>query len=61
MATLTSKELSGIEDQLKCEETVICKCKMYASDTQDPVLKEKLNELINKHQYHYDTLYSLLS
>ena len=60
MANLTTKELSGIEDQLKCEQNVICKCKMYAAETQDNVLKTKFENLAKKHQGHYDALYALL-
>ena len=60
MANLTSKELSGIEDQLKCEQNAICKCRMYAAEMQDEALKTRLNDLAKKHQAHYDTLYALL-
>ena len=60
MANLTSKELSAIEDSLKCEQTLISKCNMYANQTQDVTLKNKLNEIAQKHQNHYNKLYSLL-
>lgn len=60
MANLTAKELSGIEDQLKIEENMISKCKCYASTVQDCALKSKFDEIANKHQKHYDQLYSLL-
>lgn len=60
MANLTSKELSGIEDQLKCEQTLISKCEYYAENTNDNALKMKLKEISQKHQNHYNQLYSLL-
>jgi hypothetical protein len=60
MSNLTSKELSAIEDSLKCEQTLISKCNMYACQTQDTELKTKLGEIAQKHQNHYDKLYSLL-
>ena len=60
MANLTSKELSGIEDELKCEQILVHKCTMYAQQTQDAALKSKLEEIAQKHQAHYDQLYSLL-
>ncbi len=61
MVTLTTKELSAIEDSLKCEENLICKCKMYAAQTQDTELKNKFDEVAAKHMQHYQKLYSLLS
>lgn len=61
MVNLTTKELSAIEDSLKCEENLICKCKMYANQTQDGELKTKFEEVAQKHMQHYQKLYSLLS
>ncbi len=60
MVNLTTKELSAIEDSLKCEENLICKCKMYAAQTQDQELKTKFEEVAGKHIQHYNKLYSLL-
>lgn len=60
MANLTTKELSGIEDQLKSEENMICKCIHYANSVQDLTLKAKFDEIATKHQEHYNQLYSLL-
>ncbi len=61
MANLTTKELSAIEDSLKCEENLICKCKMYAANCQDAELKNKFDEIALKHVQHYNKLYALLS
>jgi len=60
MANLTTKELSGIEDQLKSEKNLICKCNLYAAKTNDLALKTKFEEVAQKHQHHYDQLFSLL-
>jgi len=60
MGNLTTKELSGIEDQLKAEQTMICKLDHFESCTQDAALKSKYSEMKAKHQSHYDTLVSLL-
>ncbi len=60
MANLTTKELSGIEDQLKSEENMICKCKYYADSVHDLALKNKFNEIATQHQEHYNQLLSLL-
>jgi len=60
MANLTTKGLSGIEDQLKAEQTMICKLNHFASLSQDAALRAKLGDMANKHQQHYNRLYSLL-
>ena len=60
MSNLTTKELSFIEDQLKAEQTAICKCKMYSSQTSDAALRAKIDEIAHKHQGHYNKLISLL-
>ena len=60
MATLTSKELSSIEDQLTAEKTIITKFNHYADETNDLQLKSMLQDVANRHQSHFDRLYSLL-
>lgn len=56
MATLTSKELTAIEDQLGIEENLVKKYKMYAEKSQDAQIKRKCEEIASKHQTHYNTL-----
>lgn len=56
MATLTAKELTAIEDQLGIEQNLIKKYQMYASQSQDPQIKQKCTEMANKHQNHFNTL-----
>lgn len=56
MATLTSKELTAIEDQLGVEQNLVKKYQMYATQTQDPQIETKCNEIASKHQNHYNTL-----
>ncbi|NLK38636.1 MAG: hypothetical protein GX303_00105 [Clostridiales bacterium] len=60
MAQITSKELSGISDQLAIEQNLIAKFKNYAETTQDTTLKAKYNDIAQKHQKHFDALYSNL-
>jgi len=60
MASLTSKELTAIEDQLTIEQNVISKFKMYSSTAVDSVIKDKCECIAQKHQKHYDTLISQL-
>ena len=61
MATLTSKELTAIEDQLGMEQNLIKKYKMYAQNVQDPKIREKCECIANRHQCHFNTLMGHLS
>ena len=61
MATLTAKELTAIEDQMGVEQNLVKKYKMYAQQTQDAQIKQKCDEIAQKHQCHFDTLMSHLS
>ena len=60
MAQITSKELSGLSDQLAVEQNLVAKFKAYASATDDTALKNKYEQIAQKHQRHYDELYSNL-
>ena len=53
---LTAKELFAIEEQLKAEKLLITKNKAYAQLCDDPELRKKCEQ----HEYHYQTLLSLL-
>jgi hypothetical protein len=61
VTNLTAKELSAIKDQLGVEENLIKKYKMYAQNTQDMVLKQKCEDIAQKHQNHFNTLMGHLS
>lgn len=56
MANLTTKELAAIEDQLEMEQNTIKKFQMYASQTTDPQLKTRCEQIASKHQNHFNTL-----
>lgn len=60
MANLTEKELSAINDLLSSEELLIKKFNMLASTTTDTNLQAKLQGIAQRHQQHFDTLYSQL-
>jgi len=60
MASLTSKELTALEEQLTMEQNVISKYKMYAQTSVDSVIRDKCQCIADKHQRHYDTLISQL-
>ncbi len=61
MANLTSKELTAIEEQLGAESVLIAKYKQLANTTEDPALSNSLNQIAQKHQNHFDTLYQFLN
>jgi len=61
MASLTSKELTAIEDQLTMEQNIVSKFRMYAQMATDSDIKNKCECMADKHQQHYNTLASLLN
>jgi hypothetical protein len=61
MANITSKELSVIGDQLSAEQILVKKYNAYASMCSDPVLKQKFTQTAQKHQSHYDLIFSHLN
>ena len=60
MANLTSKELTGIEEQLNAESMLIKKNKTYAKMCSDPEIRSKCEQIAAKHQNHYNSLLQLL-
>ena len=60
MAQLSAKELSSLHDLLSEEELLIKKFKMLAEQTTDQEIKNKFEEISNKHQGHFNSLYSQL-
>ena len=56
MPSLTAKELSAIGDHLAVEENIIRKYRMYASSTQDPQIKQRCEDIAQRHQSHFNTL-----
>ena len=55
MTSLSEKELSSIKDSLSEEELLVKKYQMLAE------LKEKMTSIADKHQGHFNQLYSKLS
>lgn len=60
MNTVSEKELSALNDLLSEEELLIKKFKMLAEHTQDTEIKGKFEEIANKHQSHFNSLYEQL-
>ena len=60
MSQLSEKELSALNDLLTEEELLVKKFKMLASQSQDQQIQSKFTEISNKHQGHFNSLYSKL-
>ncbi len=60
MSSITTKELSALEDQLNSEVTLIKKYKSFASMCSDSTLKTKCEQIAMKHQDHYNKLIKYL-
>lgn len=60
MNQLSEKELSFINDSLSEEELLVKKFKMLADTATDAKVKEKMQDISDKHQGHYNAIYSLL-
>jgi len=61
MAQLSEKELSSIQELLADEDLLVKKFKMLAEHAQDEQVKSKMLEISEKHQKHFNELYSKLS
>lgn len=60
MAQITTKELGAIGDALAIEENLVAKYRYYACVTEDAALKTKYEQIADRHQRHFDQLYSHL-
>lgn len=60
MAQITGKELSALSDLLTMEQNLVAKYKSYANQTTDSVLKDRYEQIAQRHQRHFDELYSNL-
>ena len=61
MSQLSEKELSALNDLRSEEELLIKKFQMLSSHTEDKTIKSKFDEIANKHQQHFNSLYSQLN
>jgi hypothetical protein len=61
MASITSKELSALEDQLNCEQVLVKKYYTFASQCVDPQLTTKCEQVAARHQDHFNRLMTHLS
>jgi len=60
MPNLTTKELSGLSDQLDFEKVVCAKYEAAVQETQDPELKASFQQYADQHRKNYDCLLNYL-
>ena len=60
MAQITGKELTALTDLLGMEQNLIAKYCAYACKTTDTEMKNEFEQIAQRHQRHYDELYSHL-
>ena len=58
---LSEKELSSIKTLLNEEDLLVKKFQMLAEQAETQELKDKMTSISNKHQGHFNELYSKLS
>lgn len=57
---MTSKELSYVEDALGNEKFLKSQCQDAIQNLQDPELKNKVEQMAQKHQQMFDSFYNLV-
>lgn len=55
---LSEKELSVIQDLLNEEELLVKKFQMHAEHSQDETIKQQMLDISQKHQGHFNSIYS---
>lgn len=61
MPNLSAKELTALGEQLDLEQMLVAKFSAMSNQSDDPQIKQKLCDIANKHQCHYDQLKTFLS
>lgn len=60
MAQLSEKELTALNELLADEELLTKKFSMLASQTSDPEIQQKYQQISQQHQSHFNSLYEYL-
>lgn len=61
LANLTTKELTALEDQIGCEETLVKKYEAMACLCNDPAIGQELQTIAGKHRAHFNSLVRFLN
>ena len=59
--SISTKELSGLEDILGIEQTLASKYQTYAGMCKEPALSKKFTAVASRHQKHFNTLVNYLN
>lgn len=60
MSQLSEKELSCINESLSEEELLVKKYQMLAQQSNDNEVSAKMEEIAQRHEKHFNQIYSLL-
>lgn len=60
MAQITEKELTALDDLMSMESILCAKCTALAAQTEDAALNDCYTQMAQRHQRHFDQLYSNL-
>ena len=60
MCNLSEKELSAVKDILSEEELAVKKFQLLAEKSEDPQIRDKMLNISNQHQEHFNSIYSYL-
>ena len=60
MAQITEKELTALGDLMSMESVLCAKCCNLANNTSDAALKDCYTQMMQRHQRHFDELFSNL-
>lgn len=60
MPNLSAKELTALGEQLGLEQMLVAKFSSMSNQSTDPQIKQKLADIAQKHQSHYDQLKTFL-
>ncbi len=60
MAQITEKELTALGDLMSAESVMIAKCNHMAECTADAALQDCYRQMAQRHQRHFDQLFSSL-
>ena len=57
---ISEKELSVVQDLLNEEELLVKKFQMLANHSEDEAIKQQMLSIADKHQGHFNEIYSYL-
>ena len=60
MGTLSEQELTLINDSLNEEDLLVKKYQQLAAQSQDQEVSSKFEQIAQRHQKHFNDIYSLL-